>query len=118
MAKGALRALVGLMIVVAFVPAARTQQVIGVNPTSPFVQVTLRQQLEKGLKCRRPVEFQFVDHVVKLVDKGELPLDIVNISYDWSRKRNSFRPFVYFQQCLVFLANKRGIDIHAQPLPN
>ena len=81
------------------------------NKTSPFVQVTLKEQLEKGLKCRRPVEFQFVDHVADLVDQGTLPIDLVNICFDWSRKKNGFRPFVYFQSSLTILAQRQGISL-------
>ncbi len=82
-----------------------------VNPTSPYVQITLRQQLQQGLKCRRPLEFQFVNHVADLVDQGKLPLDLVNISFDWSRKRNSHIPFVYFQQSLTMLAAQKGFKL-------
>ncbi len=84
---------------------------IQVNPTSPYVQVTLKEQLEKGLKCRRPLEFQFVDHVAKLVERGKLPLDLVNICFDWSRQRSNHIPFVYFQQSLRMLAAQQGFSL-------
>jgi hypothetical protein len=110
MAPGFLRALCVVMLFSALAAFA-TGQSNTVNKTSPFVQVTLQQQLEKGLKCRRPVEFQFVDHVADLVDQGKLPIDLVNICFDWSRKKNSFRPFVYFQQSLTILAQQQGITL-------
>ena len=114
MVKGLLRALaVGSLAVAALFaarPLARAQST-SINPTSPYVQITLKQQLEQGLKCRRPIEFQFVDHVADLVSRGKLPLDIVNISFEWSRQRNSYRPFVYFRQSLIRLAAQQGIKI-------
>ena len=81
------------------------------NRSSPYVQITLRQQLEKGLKCRRPVEFQFVDHVADLVDQGKLPIDMVNKCFDWSRQKNSFRPFVYFARSLTIMAEQNGFSL-------
>jgi hypothetical protein len=114
MVKGLLRALaVGSLAVAALFAAPRLAraQSASINPTSPYVQITLKQQLEQGLKCRRPIEFQFVDHVADLVSRGKLPLDMVNICFAWSRQRNSFRPFVYFQQSLITLAAQKGIQM-------
>jgi hypothetical protein len=114
MSKGLLRAaIVGSLAVSALFLAMRTApaQTADVNPASPYIQIPLKQQLEQGLKCRRPIEFQFVDHVADLVSKGKLPLDIVNISFEWSRQRNSYRPFVYFRQSLIRLAAREGIKI-------
>lgn len=91
--------------------ATARAQTSRVNPTSPYVQITLRQQLQQGLKCRRPIEFQFVNHVADLVEQGKLPLDLVNITFDWSRKRNPHIPFVYFQQSLTMLATKKGYKL-------
>jgi hypothetical protein len=107
------RLLRALCVLVAFsiVIAPVAGQNNSVNRTSPYVQITLKQQLEQGLKCRRPVEFQFVDHVADLVDEGTLPINLVNICFDWSRKKNSFRPFVYFQQSLTMLAQQQGISL-------
>lgn len=112
MARRFLCALVilGFLAVATALTAAQPGQA---NPTSPYVQVTLRQQLEKGLKCRRPVEFEFVKNVTDMVDQRKLPLDIVNKSFGWSRKQNSFRPWIYFQQSLIQLAKKQGIQLAA-----
>jgi len=91
-------------------PAARAQ-VSTRNPTSPYVQVTLRQQLQKGLKCRRPSDFAFVNHVVDLVDEGKLPIDLVNICFDWSRQRSNHIPIVYFERSLTQLARQKGFSL-------
>ncbi|HEY4312228.1 MAG TPA: hypothetical protein VGN12_22460 [Pirellulales bacterium] len=109
MAKVLLRAFCVLLVALS-VHVARPQS-MQVNPTGPYVQVTLKEQLQKGLKCRRPLEFRFVDHVVHLVDKGKLPLDLVNICFDWSRQRSNHIPFVYFQRSLIMLAAQEGITL-------
>ncbi len=75
------------------------------------MQVTLKQQLEKGLKCRRPGEFEWVRYVVHQVDKGKLPLSLVNICFDWSRKRSKHIPFVYFKQSLIMVSAQQGITL-------
>ena len=100
-----------VLIFCAGVAVSALAQTSSPNKSSPYVQITLRQQLEKGLKCRRPVEFQFVDHVADLVDQGELPIDIVNKCFDWSRQKNSFRPYVYFRRSLTILAEKNGFTL-------
>jgi hypothetical protein len=79
--------------------------------TNRAVQVTLKQQLQKGLKVRRPIEFEFVDGVVQMVDEDKLSIDTVNKAFAWSRQRNKFRPYVYFEASLVELAKRDGVDI-------
>jgi len=115
MRQNRLRAYLILALLVAALSGVTTEAVaqLGKKPpkTNSSVQVTLKQQLEKGLKCRRPVEFEYVEHVVKLVAEEKLPIDTVNIAFAWSRKRNSYRPFVYFEAALTELAKREGIDI-------
>lgn len=42
---------------------------------------SLKDQLEKGLRCRRQIEFQFVNRVVQLVDQGRLTREVVQGTY-------------------------------------
>ncbi|MBI2823893.1 MAG: hypothetical protein HYX69_04275 [Planctomycetia bacterium] len=98
-----------LLFGVAIGPAAA--KAAGPTKSGPAVQVTLKQQLEQGLKCRRPIEFQFVDRVAILVEQGKLPIKLVNICYDWSLKRSSSRPWVYFQRSLTELAKRQGFAL-------
>ena len=114
MAKLLLRAtlLLAVSILAVSLTALTKAQVSTRNPTSPYVQVTLRQQLQKGLKCRRPSDFAFVDHVVDLVDQGKLPLDLVNICFDWSRQRSNHIPIVYFERSLTQLAKQKGFSLN------
>ncbi|HVU88611.1 MAG TPA: hypothetical protein VHD36_14925 [Pirellulales bacterium] len=113
MAKVLLRALclVAVVAVGGAVVSHRASAQMQVNPTSPYVQITLLQQLEQGLKCRQPGEFAWVRYVVRQVDKNKLPLSLVNICFDWSRKRSNHIPFVYFKQSLIMLAAQQGITL-------
>ena len=71
----------------------------------------LQQQLESGLKARRPEEFAFIAKVVSLVEEDALPLDLVMSTFLWTRKNPKAKeyPFVYFQRALRERAKKLGI---------
>jgi hypothetical protein len=112
MAKVLLRAaVVGTLLAVGASAVHAQTSSINPNPASPYIQVTLREQLQKGLKCRRPSDFAFVDHVADLVEQGKLPLNLVNICFDWSRQRNSHIPIVYFERSLIMLAAQKGFSL-------
>lgn len=74
---------------------------------------TLQEELEKGLKARRPEEFEFIARVVQMVEKKQLPLDLVNSTFQWARKRTRFEryPCVFFERALRLRAAKLGIDL-------
>jgi hypothetical protein len=73
------------------------------------------------LKCRRPVEFDYVNLVTAKVDAGQLPLPLVLSMMQWARKRsrqeveahrrNSDIPFPYFQQGMYLRAKEIGVDL-------
>ncbi len=84
--------------------------------TNQYVQITLKQQLEQGLKCRRPVEFEFVERVTKKVENGELSMKTVNIAFAWSRNRDNHRPFMYFERAVIELARRENVIIKPVPL--
>ncbi|MEX0936225.1 MAG: hypothetical protein WDZ59_00080 [Pirellulales bacterium] len=71
----------------------------------------LKDRLEKGLKARRPVEFEFIDKVVAHVESGELPVDLVDRTFFWARKREPVRPFQHFERALKILAKRIGVDL-------
>jgi len=73
----------------------------------------LKQQLEKGLKARRPQEFAFVALVVDMVDEDKLPLSLVKSTFLWARKKaaSTRYPFPYFERALRVRAAKQGYDI-------
>ena len=70
----------------------------------------LQELLEIGLKARRPVEFQFIARVVQLVEISALPRKMVEGTYLWSRRQSS-RPFPYFERGLRTRARRIGVEI-------
>lgn len=74
------------------------------------LEATLKEQLEFGLKARRPQEFAWIEMVVNMVDAGELPSKLVTVSFNWSRKQGKY-PYQYFVRALRILAARQGIDI-------
>ena len=70
----------------------------------------LQEQLEKGLRARLPREFAFINRVVTMVEKGQLPLDLVRGTFDWARKKRPY-PFPYFEQGLKKRAARIGIKV-------
>ena len=70
----------------------------------------LQEQLEKGLRARLPQEFAFIDRVVKMVEKGKLPLDLVRSTFDWARDKRPY-PFPYFERGLKKRAARIGIIV-------
>lgn len=77
------------------------------SPGGPDLKVTL----EKGLKARRPVEFEFVALVIAKVDDGTLPRSLVNSTFLWARNNKQPYPFPYFQQALKVRAKKIGVSL-------
>lgn len=68
----------------------------------------LKTQLEKGLYVRRPVEFEYIDQIMQLVDDGKLPRDLVTSTFIWARKQPT-RQLQYFQFALQARARPLGI---------
>lgn len=81
-------------------------------PASGADQVAnLKDTLEKGLKARRPEEFQFIARVVKLVEEGQLPLPLVLGTFKWARSRSSHIPYPYFKRGLQERAARIGVRV-------
>lgn len=84
-------------------------------------QATLNELLRSVLKCRRPVEFAYVDLVTAKVDSGELPKAMVLSMMKWAQKRarqeaeserrKSDIPFPYFQQGMFLRAKEIGVSL-------
>ena len=70
----------------------------------------LKDQLEKGLKARRPVEFEFIEKVVEMVETEKLPLDLVRSTFQWARYKKPY-PYPYFERGLKIRAEKLGIEM-------
>ena len=52
----------------------------------------------------------FIEYVVARVDKGTLPLDLVQSTFLWAKKKPT-RKFFYFKQGLIQRAAAQGISL-------
>jgi hypothetical protein len=52
----------------------------------------------------------FIEHVLHLVDQKVLPLDLVQSTFLWARKK-PVNKFFYFKEGLVLRAKARGINL-------
>jgi hypothetical protein len=83
------------------------------SPTQAFQidgQSSLKDLLEKGLRARRPEEFQFIARVVRKVDEGGLPKEVVQSTFLWARRKPTY-PFQYFEQALKLRAAELGVKL-------
>jgi hypothetical protein len=62
------------------------------------------------LHTATPQEQGFIDYVVARVDKGTLPLSMVQSTFLWARKKPR-KKFYYFKQGLILRAADRGIKL-------
>lgn len=71
-------------------------------------RVSLRVQLERGLRAMRPVEFQFLREVLAQVKAGTLPKNIVEQAFLWAHRQPRYR-VQYFEKALKALAKRNQI---------
>jgi len=91
-----------------FILLVQTARSMGQQPAvaaGGVVGLDLQTQLEKGLLARRPVEFEYIQQIVDLVDSGDLPREMVTTTFVWARKKPT-RPLQYFQFALATRARK------------
>jgi hypothetical protein len=62
------------------------------------------------LHTATPQEEGFIENVVARVDAGTLPLDLVQSTFLWARKKPR-KKFFYFKQGLILRAADRGIKL-------
>ena len=81
-------------------------------------QISLRDQLVKGLRATTEGDFAFIDKVIILVEQGKLPRRVVDGTFLWARQRaerhswaRSLRPMVYFQPALTLRAKRIGAQL-------
>jgi hypothetical protein len=70
----------------------------------------LKEQLTFGLRARTRHDFQFVDLVVAKVRARELPLEMVESTFLWARRKQPY-PFPYFERALRIRAAEADIDL-------
>ncbi len=66
--------------------------------------------MKVALHTATPQENGFIDHVLKMVDKGKLPLDMVESTFLWAKKK-PLKKFYYFREGLIRRAADAGITI-------
>ena len=74
------------------------------------LSASLKEELEVGLKARRPADFEFIATVVGKVALKELPLDLVKSTFQWARKKQPY-PFPFFERGLRLRAAQKGISL-------
>lgn len=81
-------------------------------PSGVTTRPSLKDTLEKGLRARRPEEFQYLARVVEKVERRELPLDLVMSTFQWARQKTKHAnfPFPYFVRALRERAAKLGLE--------
>jgi len=73
--------------------------------------LTYKQELEKGLKARRPTDFKFISSVVTKIENGQIPQTVVNETFDYARRQSNQYPFIYFQFAIRKRAQKLGVAL-------
>lgn len=93
--------------------AHRPGSAAGIENAGPMGAIVgdLKDQLENGLKARRPQELAFISKVVTLVEQDKLPMPLVKAVFQWARERGAKTnyPFPYFERAIKIRAKKLGI---------
>ncbi len=100
---------------------SRQTQAIGPGMGGPVTPITggdfrglnIKTQLQIGLRARRPVEFKYIDEIVKLIDDGKLPRQLVLTTF-LAAQRQPTRQLQYFQFAL--LARTQHLDVRLPDL--
>ncbi|MEM7314241.1 MAG: hypothetical protein AAF497_13920 [Planctomycetota bacterium] len=77
----------------------------------PRRSATLQQQLEAGLRARRPQEFAYIATIIGLVKSGSVPEQLVRNVFNWARKKRVKYPFQHFARALPILAARQRIFV-------
>ncbi len=90
--------------------SAETAAAIG-NDRSVFTDTpetpSLKDVLNAGLKARLPQEFAFTERVVRMVNRGQLPLDMVQSTFLWAQRKR-IHQYEYFEHGLKVRAEQAG----------
>ena len=73
--------------------------------------------IKAGLRTAEPEDQGFVERVMANVERGLVPRDLVESTFDWARKKDSRRKFQYFKFALIERAKAMGIDNVDAPPP-
>jgi hypothetical protein len=97
--------------VMAATPVAATTDISNQSKLGKAANLSLESVLSAGLKCRRPVEFDYIKKVAKKVDNGTLPHALVESTFFWARRQHEQYPYISFRYALEIRAKKLGISI-------
>jgi hypothetical protein len=64
--------------------------------------------MKVALHTATPEEDGFIEYVLLKVDKGVLPLDLVESTFLWAKKKPCYK-FQYFKRGLILRAAQQGI---------
>jgi len=73
--------------------------------------ISLEDQLNTGLKARRPEETEFIGEVTRLVNEGKLPRKLVDSTFIWAVRRRQTYPFPAFERALRLQADRLGVGL-------
>ncbi len=105
------RRLAILIVIAGSLVSVGPTKIFAASPVSPGdPQLNLYDFLSKGLKARRPQEFQYCRLIANMVEQGKLPENLVRGTFFWARQKYN-RPLQYFQQALKIRAAKIGVDV-------
>jgi hypothetical protein len=68
------------------------------------------ETMKAALRTVRIEEEGFIDDVLLMVDRGILPADLVDSTFQWARRKRRHR-FQYFKYGLIYRAERLGIKI-------
>jgi hypothetical protein len=66
--------------------------------------------MKAALRTAEPEEDGFIDYVIRRVNKGTLPQDMVESTFLWARKKPRHK-FQYFKEALIVRAKDAGIKL-------
>lgn len=68
------------------------------------------EKMKAALVTAKPEENGFVDRIVEMTKQGQLPLSLVESTFQWARKKPQHR-FQFFKRALIVRAAKIGISL-------
>ena len=101
----------GLVTTVLFLTT--TAQGAGVIKKAPRLSA---DTIKAGLRTAQIEEDGFINEVVDMANKGELPWALVDNVFSWARQKPKHK-FQYFRKALITLAARQGITVPRPPAP-
>ena len=81
------------------------------EPATANKVLGLEDQLKTGLRARSSEDVAFIKDVVSLVQRGELPVKLVNSTFIWAIQHQRKYPFPAFERALRIQAERIGVDL-------